>query len=436
MTQTVEGPAQQEPLSQLLGLGLLRTSWRLFAAHWWRLLAIASCAYVAHDLVMELALWAYRAGALPGFLVFSLVPLVPLIGTVLMLLVLREHQHGGGVTGFVAAIGSVLIPFLVVYESQGDFLEDLSTFLNGGFQQLWEEQAAEVLAGGQSNFDQLNIDTSAPLVLAVVVAAFLLRAVGARFAGNDTLWQGGARRLRVPLRMLVGYSEVVWIVIGASVVTTGLRGLHDWWQDRRVGRALEDWWEGFIASFPSLGAFGEWIVTAIGTLLDGAVSGLVAPLAWLTIGVVVYGLSAADSIAEDEVVDAVSRSERLGRVTQRVNPAVITLAWRRIADPEGRFGALLGGIAMILRSRFVPVIVFCLLYTAISTWLPYLVWWLARTVLPRFDYRDWLAAYGPLQALAQIAVLCLTAPLLAAWADALLTRFGARSQLRLPEPPH
>jgi len=32
-----------------------------------------------------------------------------------------------------------------------------------------------------------------------------------------------------------------------------------------------------------------------------------------------------------------------------------------------------------------------------------------------------------------VLLLCLTAPLLAAWADALLIRFGARSQLRLPD---
>lgn len=439
MTQTVEGPAQREPLSQLLGLGLLRTSWRLFAAHWWQLVAIAACAYVAHDLVMELALLAYRAGALPGLLVFSLVPLVPLIATVLMLLVLRERQDGGGITAFVAAIGSVLIPFLVVYESQGDFLEDLSTFLYGGFQQVADEQAATELSGGQADqtaYDELVIDTGAPLVLAVFAAAFLLRAVGARLAEKESLWQGRARRFRVPLRMLIGYSEVVWIVIGASVIKTGLDGLHNWWQGRRLGRSLADWWDGFTASFPSLGAFGEWLVTTLGTLLDGVVSGLVTPLAWLTIGVVVYGLSAAEGISDDEVVGAVSRSSRLGRVTQRVNPAVITLAWRRIADTEGRFGALLGGVAMVLRSRFVPVLVFCLLYTVISTWVPYVIWALARTVFPRFEYPDWLAAYGPLQALAQIVVLCLTAPLLAAWTDALLTRFGARSQLRLPEPAH
>jgi hypothetical protein len=72
-------------------------------------------------------------------------------------------------------------------------------------------------------------------------------------------------------------------------------------------------------------------------------------------------------------------------------------------------------------------------YTAATTWLPYLLWDIPRSLLTRFDYVDWLALYGPMQAVSQILVLCVTAPLLAAFADALLTRFGAQSQLRLPQ---
>lgn len=435
MSQSVDAQPEQESWSQLLGLGLLSTAWRLFASHWWQLVAIAACSYVAHDLVMRLALLAYRSGALPGLLVFSLVPLVPVTAIVLMLLVLRRRQGArGGFAAFVAAIGSVLIPFLVVYESRSDFSDDLSEFLNGGFQQV---QEADWGTDGvdQAAYDGLVPNAGEPLLLAVVVVAFLLRGVGARLAGRDALWQGSPtkRGLRATLRTLVGYSEVVWIVIGAVVVNATLQGLHDWWQERRLGRSLADWWDNVTISFPSFGDLGAWLVTAVGTVLDGVVTGLVTPLAWLTIGVVVYGLSAADGISEDEVVTAMQRQSRLGKVTRRVNPAVIGLAWRRIADTEGHFGALLGGVAMILRSRFVPVLVFCLVYTAATTWLPYLLWDIPRSLLTRFDYEDWLPLYGPMQALVQILVLCVTAPLLAAFADALLTRFGARSQLRLPD---
>ncbi|WP_156251434.1 hypothetical protein [Pseudactinotalea terrae] len=437
MTQTVEAQAQQESWSQLLGLGLLRTSWRLLAAHWWRLLAIAACSYVAHDLVMRLAVLAYRGGALPGLLVFSFVPLVPLLAIVAMLLVLRKRQGArGGAGAVIAAIGSVLVPFLVVYENRGQFSDDLSEFLLGGFTQVQEEHFASGSLD-QAAYDNLVPDGSAPMVIAVVVVAFLLRAVGARAAGKDSLWQGGAGRrgLRAVLRALVGYAEIVWIVIGVVVINTALKGLHDWWQRRRIGRSLADWWESVDVSFPAFGAVGEWGVTVAGTMLDGVVTGLVTPLAWLTIGVVIYGLSAAEGISDDEVVAAMQRQNRLARVTQKVNPALVTAAWHRIADTEGHFGALLGGVAMILRSRFVPVLVFCVVYALLTTWLPFAVWDLLRNLFPRFSYIDWLATYGPAQAFAHILVLCVTAPLLAAFTDALLARFGAASQLRLPDQP-
>lgn len=438
MAQSVEVRSEREPVSQLLGLSLFRTSWRLFTAHWWQLVAIAACSYVAHNLVMRLALLAYRGGALPGLLVFSLVPLVPLVAIVLMLLVLRRRQDRGGFGAFIAAIGSVLIPFLVVYENQGDFNDDLSEFLLGGFNQISEQQTALALSGAETDpgaYDSLVPDGANPLVVGVVVVAFLLRALGARLAEKDALWEPSTARrvVRVTLRSLVGYAEIVWIVIGAVVINTTLKGLHDWWQQRRLGRSLAEVWDSLSTSFPTFGAFGEWLASAVGTVLDGVVTGVVTPLAWLTIGVVIYGLSAAESISEDEVVAAMQQQSRFKRVTERVNPAVITLAWRRIADTEGHFGALLGGVAMILRSRFVPVLVFCLLYTALTTWLPYLLWDVARIAFPRFHYLDWLALYSPLQALSHILTLCVTAPLLAAWTDALLTRFGARSQLRLPE---
>lgn len=430
MTQTVTEPGER--VSQLLGLGLLRTSWRLFVAHWWQLVAVAACAYVVHHYLMAAAVWFGRMGAVPGLLVFSLVPIVPLVATVLMLLVLRRHEHRGGAGAFVAAIGSVLVPFLVVYESQGDFIDDIGTYFHLG---LTDDFNSPQGIWGTDEIDTLDRipDPASPVVLAVVVAAFLLRAIGARVAHRDELWDvsPGRRRLRTALRIGIGYAEVVWIVLGAVVINAGLAGLSTWWQERRLGQGLLAWWESVRVSLPNLGALGDWLVNAAAVTLDGVVTGLVVPLAWLAIGVVVYGLSAADGISEEEVVTAVTRRERLGQLTRRVSPAVITLAWRRIADPEGRFGALLGGVAMILRSAFVPVLVFCVVYTVISRATPFLLWDVMRQIGGRFVYLDWVAAFDPVTAVIYIVVLCLTAPLLAAFADALLSRFGARSQLLL-----
>lgn len=435
MSATAEVTEQREPLTHLLGLGLLGTAWRLFLAHWWQLVAVASCAWVAHHYLMAAAVWTGRQGAVPGLLVFSLVPMVPLLATVLMLLILRRHTHRGGAAAFVTAIGSVIVPFLVVYESQGDFRQDIGEYFNAGF---WDDTNSAQGVFGTDEIDTLARipEATSPIVLAVVVAAFLLRAIGTRVVERDRLWEHGRAPgwLRPGLRFAIGYAEVVWIVLGVVVVNAVLSGLSTWWQGSRLGDGLMDWWASVRVSLPSIGAFGDWLSAAFGTFLDGVVTGLVTPLAWLAIGVVIYGLSAAEGISEQSVLESVQRRQRLGALTRRVNPAVVTLAWRKIADPEGRFGALLGGAAMILRSRFVPLLTFCAVYTILVAAVPFAVWDLARGLGARLDYVDWVALYTPISAVASILGLCLTAPLLAAFADALLQRFGAASQLRLDQP--
>lgn len=431
MSQATTRTSTRTRPSDELGLGLIRTSWRLLRAHFWELVAIGALAYVAHNLAMFAAVWVGKWGPVPGLLVFSLVPMAPLLSIVGMLLVLRRsHRSSGGVAAVIAAIGSVLVPFLVVYEGQGDFIEDIGDYFFLGFREDCGDGVGILFSCDEGESSDRLAEPTSPLVLAIVAVALLVRAVGSRVAGKEGLWADHPR-LRMVLRVVVGYAEIVWIVLGLTVVRYGLGEMQGWWEQRRLGRALGDWWDGVTLAVPDIGAIGDWLTTAVGTILDAAVTGLVTPLAWLAVGVVIYGMSAAETITQDDIVQSVQR-RRWGGLTQRVHPAVIALAWRRIADPEGRFGALLGAIALILRAGFAPVLVFCILYTVVVTAIPYLVWDLARVVMGTIEYLDWAALTGPLEAIAQILGWCLAAPLLAAWADALLARFGAQSQLRLP----
>ncbi len=446
MTQTTDthaGATHSSPrdgLSQLLELRLLRTSGQLLAAHWWQLAIVGLCAYALHAATMELSVLAYRAGALPGLLVFSLVPLVPLLAVVVALLLLRRHIEASGRAALYAAVGSVLIPFLVVYESQGDFRNDLTDFFNGGFNYVADQQAAEGFSGGDTDptaYDGLVLDTGAPVVLLTVLIAFLFRVAGARVAERESLWRSGRLRvLRGTLRALAGFSEVVWIVIGAAVIRTTLVGLQGWWEQRRIGDSIADWWDSIDVTLPLLRGVWDVVASVVGLVLDGAVTGLVAPAAWLAIGVIVYGRSVTDAVSERDLLAAAEKRRVLTGVATKVDPALVGRAWRRVASPEGRFGALVGGGAMVLRSRYVPLLVFCVVYTIVATGVPYAIWQLAYLVVgDRFEYSDWLAAYGPINALVYVVVLCLTTPLIAAYSDGLLARFGAPSQLRIAGQP-
>lgn len=423
-----EDPREPGPL--VVSVALLAKSGRLFAAHWWELLAVAALAFVAHHYLMQLAIVVGRAGAAPGMLLFALVPFSTLAGLTVMLLLLRRRQGARGGAALLAAVGSVLIPYLVVYESTGALLRDLGTFFNLGFaDDQGRAGAATGDLGGDVDFTYRIPEPTSPLVIGIVAAAVLLRAVGTKLVAREERWRGRPRGLRFTLQAVVGYTEVVWIVLGAVVVRAVLGAAQGWWLERRAGAGLLRWWDS--SSTPEiLRTVVEGAVAAGGVLLDGAVTGILVPIAWLCIGVIVYGLQAADTISERQVLAAVER-QRVVRNVGTGRSEAVALAWRRIADPEGRFGALLGGLVMIVRAGFAPVLVFCIAYQLVNTLVPYLVWGVARGVLPQPTRADWLAVYDPVEAVSQILALILSTALVAAFADGLLARYGARSSLRL-----
>ena len=190
----------------------------LLTHHWLPLLAIAAASLLAHELLGRLAVAAGLIGAVPGFLALALVPLAGLAALVGMLLVVRSREaRRSHVWGVVAAAGSVLVPFLVVYESRGDLRADLIDYVRGT---LYEQLGAEAVI---SALPQIASWT----VLAIVVAALVVRSLGARLASNDQ-WGTVEGPRRGLLHVVVGYAEAVWMTLGARVLTGVLSGLTLW----------------------------------------------------------------------------------------------------------------------------------------------------------------------------------------------------------------
>lgn len=406
----------------LLGLResaeLVRGAIRLLAQHWLPLLAIAAGSLLAHELLARLAVTAGLVGPVPGFLALALVPLVTLVALVGMLLVVRSREaRRSDVWGVIAAVGSVLVPFLVVYESRGDLRADLIEYSRGT---LYAQLGAETIRSGLPQIASL-------LVLGIVAGALLVRAVGGRLADSERLGAAEDPR-RGALHVLVGYAEAVWVTLGAWVLAGVLGGLGDWWSTRTFAQGIFERWAAVRVNLPSLGAIGDWITDALPVLADAAVTGLMVPLSMLTIAVIVYGLQVVDSVSADDVVGAVKRG-RWTSLTSKVGDAPLRQAWQRLSDTRGRFGALAGGLALVLRSAFAPVLVYCVLFTLLAQ-LDVVVWWLARQVLGWRREVVWEALYVPLDGLSQMLTLVLTVVLTAVFADRLLMRFGASGQLR------
>ncbi|WP_162802242.1 hypothetical protein [Ornithinimicrobium murale] len=401
---------------------ILRGTTALLARNWLPLLAIAAASLLAHELLSRLAVAAGIVGAVPGFLALALVPLVSLAALVGMLLVVRSRVgRRTSPWGVIAAAGSVLVPFLVVYESRGDLRADLIDYSRGT---LYEQLGAETPISGLPQI-------ASWLVLGIVIGALVVRAVGTRLASDERLGPAEGPR-RSLLQILAGYAEAVWMTLGAWVLAGVLSGVMGWWSSRTVALALSEMWARVRVNLPSLGAFGDWVLSVVPVVADAVVIGLVVPISMLTIAVIVYGLQVADTVKPDDVVRAV-RTGRWTALTRRVGDAPLRQAWRRLSDTESRFGALAGGLALVLRSAFAPVLAYCMLFTLLAQ-LDVVVWWLARLVLGWRTELFWDALYVPLGGVAELLTLVLTVVLTAVFADRLLMRFGAAGQLRGRRP--
>ena len=414
---TESDPARPDPLGLREAAGLLRDAAAVLARYWLPLLAIAAASLLAHELLSRGAVKAGVVGAVPGFLALALVPLASLGALVGMLLVVRSREaRRSDFWGVIAAAGSVLVPFLVVYESRGDLRTDLIDYARGT---LYEQLGAETIVSGLPQI-------ASWLVLGIVAAALVVRALGSRLVDHDG-WGTLEGPGRGSLRIVLGYAEVVWMTLGAWVLTGALNGLSGWWSDRAVAQGLATYWAQVRESLPSLGAVGDWVLGAVPLVTDAVVTGLVVPISVLTIAVIVYGLQVADTVTPDEVVAAVRRGRWTG-LTGRVADAPLRQAWRRLSDTEGRFGALIGGLALVLRSAFAPVLVYCLLFTLVAQ-LDVVVWRLVRLLLGWRPELVWEGLFAPLNGVAELLTLVLTVALTAVFADRLLTRFGAASQV-------
>lgn len=415
-------PPHPDPLGLRESAAALRGAGGVLSRRWLPLVTIAAASLLAHELLSRLAVAAGLLGAVPGFLALALVPLADLAALVGMLLVVRSREaRRSNFWGVVAAAGSVLVPFLVIYESRGDLRTDLIDYVRGTlYSQLGDEAPI-------SSLPQI----ASWLVLGIVVAALIVRAVGARLA-DDERWVGREGPRRGILHIIVGYAEAVWMTLGAWVIAGVLAGLSAWWTARAVAHGMAESWDGIRENLPSLGALGDWVLAAAPVVTDAVVTGLVVPISMLTIAVIVYGLQVADTVRPEEVLASVRRGRWTGLV-RRVGDAPLRQAWSRLADTEGRFGALIGGLALVLRSAFAPVLIYCIAFTLIAQ-LDAVVWWLARLLLGWRTQVFWEAVYAPLNGLSALLTLVATVAVTAVFADRLLMRFGAVGQLRGARP--
>ncbi|WP_026876176.1 hypothetical protein [Jiangella gansuensis] len=396
---------------------VLLDAWRRLRRCWPALVALAAAGLVVREFTLDAAVWAGRHSAVLGLLVLALVPLSAMLVTVAMLLVMRPSTVPAGrrVRTVFAVLGSMIVPFLVVYEHYGTLEQDQRQYYN--------ESAHDTVALMGSG---LEVGSRIPQAASAVVLGTALGALAVRWlAGRLARRREHTSLRRGMLQALGGYCDVVWIVLSVFVIALATSIGREWLGTRVVTERINTWREGLTERFQALATLSEIAGPAGEVLAAGLFVGIVVPISWLAFGAVVYGTQPAAAVSVSG--DGASRASRLvGRVSARVGERTVERAWRASLDSERRFGPLIGGVAMIWRSGWNSALLFCLAYVAVGQ-VGYVIWGAARLVVGPAPIIDWLAVARPLDMVTTIVVQILSAALLAAAADALVGRLPVTS---------
>ncbi len=432
------GAAPAAPSVLRAGSRVLVDAGRLLVRHWPALVAVAVLAQVAHELALQAALTVAPSSGELGLLVLCFSPLATVVGIVVMLHVLRREPRDDRdrieVRALLGSIASVLVPYLVIYEFYGGLSSDWQAYVDSA-----ALDHAFAAGAGIETADPIPEGFGLTVVLLVagaLLARTLLERLAKRLERGVVEAGGEARRSArtAAVRIVAGYCEVVWIVVGAFTVTAVVGSVREWWTSRVVVVEVTTWWDGVVARVDLL----EPLVAAVGPttslLLAGIVTGLVVPLAWLTLGTIVYGVEAVDVVDPARTRAAQDGTDgRATRVVDRVNRTLgekrAQAAWGFMLDPGRRFGGLVGALGMLWRSRWSAVLLFCVAF-ALLTLAEQAVLTAAQAVLGQPGIVAWRAVIGPLETVATVVVQVLTTVLLAAAADALLANLGLPSALR------
>lgn len=385
---------------------LVHVTWtplRVLLRHWPVLFSLAVLGLLAREGLIWAGVQLAGINAVLGFLVFLLAPVSVMIAMVLMLRGVRPSLPFAAALPFppsvIGYVGSVLIPFVAFYLAFGFVEQDYRAYSAGLFGTY--ESWLVVYAGLADDNVRVEDPGNAPLLVGVVVVAFLLRRALDRWA---------LTRRRPVFGLPGAYLETVWITLGLLwVVKPYVDAFWVWAEERKAWQAVVSWWDSRSVT---AGVFGqvyrtvdEWFVA---TVPSGSVSRVfVVPLAGLAAAAVVYGLS----------------------VTSELRPSAGT-RWRRFrwvvggvtAAANRWFGPLILGLRAMARGGVLPLMIFCLAVVALQTavqWLRKLEWLL---IGPRESGSIQASLGSSLDAFNDVVTFVLLVCVLAAAADGVARR--------------
>ena len=403
---------------------------RLWARSWPLLLVIALLAVAGRHAAGWAAVNASTVNNTLGWAVLVLAPLSMVAGIVAMLHVLRrdlpalaalgrtrgpDDAASGHERGLVDVLASVFVPFLALYASYGLLDEDRSRFLNtAAFREFRENGFSLTGDGPDGGFAQLA--TGWGLIVLVVVAVVVRWLLGR--------WEG--RSHRRALGFAGAYVEAFWLLAVATFATGLLDQVWAWVESRRAVSVVLDWWLTLLDALGPVAAPVDAVVDAVAGVLGNLDDLVVIPLAWLTVGAVVYG----HKLAAPPPLRPRVRLTAWQRMPAPVRRWTTEAAAPVVGDVRSRFTALTDGLRRLAVAGLGPMLVFALAFLA-ATRVEEVILLLGRAVVGPQDLDTWLAFVPMVASVATAVGLTVTMALLAAGVDRILAGQAAAAT---PEP--
>jgi hypothetical protein len=400
-------------------LAVVLAGLRLWVGHWPVLLVLALLGGAARAASLWLAVNVSEFSQIGAWALLALAPLSAVAAVIAMLVALRPSLPGlaavaagrgpqdpatGHERRLVDVLASVFVPFLAVYASYGFLAQDRMRFLNTVTVDRELMSNAGILQGTDTfDGDRAWIGDGWVAALVVVVALVVRWALGRLQGRADARVLGFAG----------AYVEAFWLLVAAAWVGQRTEAAWAWVESRRAVAVVLEWWLALLDRLGPLAgpvdAVADTVAGALGDLDDL----VVLPLAWLTVGAVVYGhkLSAPPALGL-----APSRWQRLPAPVRRVTTEAVAPV---VGDVRARFSALVGGLRQLAVAGLGPMLVFAFAFL-LATRAEEGVRWALRAAIGPLDTHTYLAFAPHLEVVAHAVGLTLVAALLAAGVDRVL----------------
>lgn len=402
---------------------ILASTGRSLVRHWPAMLAWYLAGIAVHYAIVQVSGIVGAHSATLGMLILPVAILARLISYVAMFLVLRDglrelndiaplpESPAERRKTFLSALLAGILPFFAVYWGQGLLGEDVTAYAS---RSLVERSSLgwEALAKNQPMLE--NTDSVTDLPLSVWTVLIIAIAFAARWAW--TKWQ---QRIPAWVSPVAVYLEVVWVFFSVIVIGNITDTISGWVDTR----AATVWFEQVRANVLDAIAPVQWAWDGVGWLIGQSGPILLAPLAWLTVGGVVYGQAI---VAEKLRIE----NEMLASIRQHAaivpNPLM-----RRLKDLGDELGSRFVpiGRALLLMWRAGPVLIasYALTYVAVKTLQTYLDFGVTRLVGPH-DQIFWSIATPLVSVVPLLLIEPLRVSVIAGAYDATLGRLRKRQQ--------